>query len=190
MERQQVAARRFEWFSETIQIEKTVPGTKSANWNLAGGSRHGANGRAKPAGVRGAKVCAQGSRPRSCDLFEAAGGSEPAEAANDLGLNLSHRPSVAVQAGSRHCGRVFLTQTRRRRQRRTCEWRLRVSVDAEPDRDLEAIEGLELVDCQRLEIAGHLARIIRPALENDARSRVGGNRLSGGFVQLSQVLVG
>src|SRR6202521_3325824 len=98
MERQQVAARRFEWFSETIQIEKTVPGMKSASWNLAGGSRHGANGRAKPAGIRGAKVCAQGSRPRSCDLLEAAGGSEPAKAPNDLGFDLSHRPPIAIQA--------------------------------------------------------------------------------------------
>src|ERR1700674_5770555 len=173
-----------------MQIGETVPGTKSASWNLARGSRHGANGGAKLAGVRGAKSCAQGSLPCSCDLPEAAGGSEPAKARNDLGLNLNHRPPVAVRARGSHCGRVFLTQTRGRRQRRTCERRLGVAVHAEPYCDLKAIQGLELVDRERLEVAGHLARIIRPALENDARSRVGGNRLSGGLVQLSQMLVG
>src|ERR1700693_961277 len=152
-----------------MQIGETVPGTKSASWNLAGGSRHGANRSAKPAGVRGAKGCAQGSRPRSCDLLEAAGASEPATAGDDLGLNFSHRPPIAIQAGSRDRGRVFLIQTRRRRQRRTGEWRQGMAVDAEPDRDLEAVEGLELVDSQRFEIAGHLARIIWAALENDAR---------------------
>ena len=92
-----------------MQIGETVPGSKSATWNLAGGSRQGANGRAKPAGVQGAKSCAQGLWTKSGDLLEAAGGSESAEAPNDLGLNLSHRPPVAVQAGSSHCGRVFLT---------------------------------------------------------------------------------
>src|SRR5450631_4402877 len=173
-----------------MKIGETVPGTKSASWNLAGGSRQGANGSAKPAGVRGAKGCAQRARTRSCDLLDSAGGSEPAKAPNDLGLNLSHRPPISIQAGSSHGGCMFLTQTRWRRQRRTGEWRLGVAVDAEPDGDLEAVEGLELVDSQRLEIAGHLARIIRPALENDARSRVGGDRLSGGLMQLSQVLVG
>jgi hypothetical protein len=190
MERQQVAARRFEWFSETMQIGETVPGTKSASWNVAGGSRHGANGRAKPAGVQGAKCYAQGLRPTSCDLLEAAGGSEPAKSPNHLGLNLSHRPPIVIQAGSSHGGRMFMTQTRRRRQRRTGEWRLGVAVHAEPDCDLKAIQGLELVDRERLEVAGHLVRVIRPALENDPRSRVGGNRLSGGLVQLSEVLVG
>src|SRR6202521_3190931 len=139
-----------------MQIEETVPGTKSASGNLAGGSRHGANGSAKPPGVRGAKGCAQRARRTSCDLLGAACGSEPAKAPNDLGLNLSHRPPIAVQAGSRHRGCVFLTQTRRRRQRRTGEWRLGLAVHAEPDRDLEAIEGLELVDGQRLEVARYL----------------------------------
>src|ERR1700674_3647532 len=129
---------------------------KSASWNLAGGSRHGANGSAKPAGVRGAKGCAQRARTTSCDLLEAARGSGPAKAPNDLGLNVSHRPPIAIQAGGRYRGRVYLTQTRRRWQRRTGEWRLGVAVDAEPDRDLEAIEGLELVDGQRLEVARYL----------------------------------
>src|SRR5450759_4279692 len=102
-----------------VQIEKTVPGTKPATWNLAGGSRHGANGRAKSAGVGGAKGCAQRARTTSCDLLKAARGSEPAKAPNDLGLNFSHGPPITIQAGSRDRGRVFLTQTRRRRQRRT-----------------------------------------------------------------------
>src|SRR2546427_112714 len=56
---------------------------------------------------------------------------------------------------------------------------------------LEALEVAEVALAQvRLELPRQVARVLLAALKEDARTRVGGERLPGARAQLSQVLVG